>query len=222
MNTFYDDFYRKEIDTIIKSSFEEDGRHCLQIQQNIFYPHGGGQKGDKGKVTIDDKEFHVLDTMKDQYSDDGVLLIIDDLPAEDLKEKTVKCQLDWEFRYKQMRLHTAVHFHHCMLEKVNQNKVPHPKVSDIQDGFAFNRYDNKGITEEMVNAANKEFLDAIKKGATVTTYADPDKKGFRWWECLGFKIPCGGTHVSNLSEIGDVDIEYSKKKGQPTINIKLK
>ncbi|PIP75241.1 hypothetical protein COW86_04870, partial [Candidatus Kuenenbacteria bacterium CG22_combo_CG10-13_8_21_14_all_39_9] len=134
----------------------------------------------------------------------------------------VLCKLSWEFRNKQMKLHTAAHLHHCLLEKTAGKYLPFPKVSDIQDGFVFNRYESDEITPELVEKTNEVFREAISSGADVKTYPDTEKKGYRWWECLGYKIPCGGTHVKNISEIGTVEIEYNKKKGMSTINIKLK
>ena len=221
MNKFYEDQYLKEVDTTIATSFTEDNKNCVQVSENIFYPRGGGQKGDKGLLSINDKTFNVIDTEKDPYNEEGVLLVTDEEVTDDLKGAAVHCLIDWDFRYRQMRLHTAVHFHHCMLEKVLGKTLPHPKVSDIQDGFAFNRYEAEEITPEAAENANKVFREAIAEGAEVKTYPDGEKKGFRWWECLGYKIPCGGTHVKNLSEIGQVEIDYSKKKGKQTINIKL-
>ena len=97
------------------------------------------------------------------------------------------------------------------------------EISNIEDGYAFNCYDNKEITAEIVERTNAELQKAIAKGAEIKRYADPHKKGFYWWECLGHKIPCGGTHLSDLKEIGEVDIEYAPtKKGKATITIKLK
>lgn len=222
MNKFYEDQYLNEVDTTIVSSFSEDNKNCVQVAENVFYPHGGGQKGDKGLLSIKDKTYNVIDAEKDPYNDEGVLLITDTEIPEELKGAPVHCLLDWDFRYRQMRLHTAVHFHHCMLEKVAGKTLPHPRISDIQDGFAYNRYETEEITSEMVENANKTFREAIASGAEVKTYPDSEKKGFRWWECLGYKIPCGGTHIKNISEIGDVEIDFSKKKGKATINIKLK
>jgi alanyl-tRNA synthetase/misacylated tRNA(Ala) deacylase len=221
-NVFYADPYTKEIDTVIKSAFVEDDKNCVQIMDNIFHPHGGGQKGDRGVIIIEGKTINVVDTIKDKYSSEDILLITQEEVSEEAVNKPVSCKLDWSFRHKQMRLHTAVHLHHCMLEKVMGKSIRPPKTSDIEEDFAFNRYESKEITPEVVEKGNAAFREAVSMGADVKTFPDPEKKGFRWWECLGYKIPCGGTHVSNISEIGEVDIEYSKKKGQPTINIKLK
>ena len=218
---FYEDPYRKDLTTQLNGTFEDEGRFCVHLEENIFYPHGGGQKGDRGELHIDDKIYTFLNTIKDKYSDDDVLIITKEFVPEIFKGKNVICKLDWDFRYRQMKLHSCVHLHHCMIENVLGKKISHPIVSNIEDGFAFNRYDCEEITKEVVDKANEIFLINIQKGAEVTTYPDIEKKGYRWWECLNYKIPCGGTHIKNLNEIGNVEIKYSTKNNLKTINIKL-
>lgn len=222
MHKFYENPYLTEINTTITGAFVENSQNCVKIADNIFYPRGWGQKGDKGLLTINNKNYIVIDTLKDPDKEGEILLITTKEIPEDTKGQTIFCKLDWDFRNRQMRLHTSAHLHHCLMEKTAGKSLPFPKVSDIQDGFVFNRYESEEITPELVEETNKVFREAVISGAEVKTYPDTEKKGFRWWECLGYKIPCGGTHVKNISEIGNVDIEYNKKKGTPTIHIKLR
>lgn len=196
----------------------------MQLQDSIFYPKGGGQKGDRGVLVVAGSAVKIIDTQKDQYSSDGGnLLIADGAVPEGIEGQSVHTELDWDFRYRQMRLHSCVHLHHCMMEKVKGGKVTYPKTSNIEDGFAFNRYDDPTIDEELVRRANEEMLSAIVAGAEVKTYPDPEKAevGYRWWESLNYKIPCGGTHIKNLSEIGKIEINFSRKAKMPTITITL-
>jgi len=145
--------------------------------------------------------------LKDPYNEDGIIMIISEKVPEDVNGQDVVCKLDWEFRNRQMKLHTSAHLHHCLLEKTAGKSLPFPKVSDIQDGFAFNRYESDEITSELVEKTNEAFRKTISLGAEVKTYPDLIKKRFRWWECLGYKIPCGGVHIKNISEIGLVEIK---------------
>lgn len=221
-NKFNDSAYMKEIDTQITAVFEENGALCVKLLDNIHHPHGGGQKGDKGVLLVDGHEYKIIDTVKDEYSEDGEVLLVTSEPLpEGVVGKAAVSKVDWDFRYRQMRLHTAVHLHHCMLEKAAGKQLPPPKTSDIQDGFAFNRYECRDITPELVDSANRLFANAVSTGAAVKSYPDAARKGFRWWESLGFKIPCGGTHVADLREIGEVTVAYSKKSGKQTVTITL-
>jgi alanyl-tRNA synthetase/misacylated tRNA(Ala) deacylase len=199
---------------------EENGTFVI-VERNLFYPRGGGQKGDRGAIIAQGAEYPVRDTIKDPYSEEGVLLVVEQSFPEQLEGSVVTCRLDWEFRYGQMRLHSALHLHHCLLEKALGAALSAPKTADIQDGFAFNRYEDSAITSESVDRANDDFRALVAKGVRILTYPDPEKPGFRYWECLTWRIPCGGTHVADAREIGELAIAYSKKKKKPTITFRL-
>jgi len=218
---YHIDGYQKEIESKILSLFQHEGRDCVQLEDDIFYPQGGGQKGDRGVLIIEGREFTVINTIKDPYgSGDSVMIIDTEIPSE-MSDSTAKAILDWEFRYAQMKLHTCVHLHHCILEEVLGTSIPHPKTSSIEDGFAFNKYDTGTFDIAILDKASVKFLEVIGKDTPVTTYPDTEKEGFRWWECLGHKIPCGGVHVKQLNEIGNVLISSSSKKGNITVKFTL-
>ena len=138
-----------------------------------------------------------------------------------LLNSEVKATLNWNFRYRQMRLHTCVHLHHCYLEKILGKKLDNPITSAIEDGFAFNKYEKDCFDLSKVDEANELFLSTINNDIPVYTYPDSEKEGYRWWECMGYKIPCGGLHVNNLNEIGNIKITISAKKGKITIKFTL-
>lgn len=221
-NIYHEDYYRKTVTgTEILDVISDDDVNGVIIAGNIFSPHGGGQKGDRGVIVYDGISYVIKDAVKERISGD-VMLVTEEALPEDAFGQKADCTLDWNFRFKQMRLHSAAHLHHCMLEKVLNRTLKPPKTSDIQDGNAYNRYEDSSITLEAVEAANLEFKNFINAGAKIETVPDPEKDGFRWWHCLSWKIPCGGTHVSNASEIGDLEISYSTKKGNQTVSFLIK
>lgn len=220
---FHDDPYCAEIKTQIAAIFEEeDGGWRVALEDSLFFPRGGGQKGDIGTIDVEGKEYAVAGTVKDEYDSDGrPLLVLNEEPEDLAKGKAITVRLDWPYRFRQMRLHSAVHLHHCMLEKISGTSLPHPKSSEILDGEAYNRYETKEITEELVNQATEAFVNAVASGAPIVTRDDEERDGFRWWVCLGYEIPCGGTHLHDIKEIGAVEIAYSKRKGKPKVTIRL-
>lgn len=222
-NIYHEDSYKKEITTKIKSVFVEDGKTFAVLEDNIFYPQGGGQKGDRGTIELDQKKITVVNTIKDPHASNTALLEIVDGLTEDDAEQEVTATLNWDFRYSQMRLHTTVHYIHILIEKVLGKAIDYPITSDIQDGFAYNRYENQEITAEIVTQVKAELLKVISKAHEVTTYPDELKgdEGYRWWESNGHKIPCGGTHVANTKEVGNVEITFSQKKGTQTVKVIL-
>lgn len=216
---YYKDSYLKEVVSPISSLYEDNGNCCVQLEDEIFYPQGGGQKGDRGTLTIGNQHFKVINTIKDKYGES--VLIVDPPIPQELQDSMVHTFLNWDFRYKQMRLHSCVHLHHIMLEKVAQKSIPNPQTSSIEDGFAFNRYNDYDFDTAIIEEANDRFLDIIKSDLRVFTYPDKEKKGFRWWECDGYRIPCGGVHINSLNEIGNVCISYTTKKKKITIKFTL-
>ena len=79
-----------------------------------FYPTSGGQPNDTGTITriSDNKEFKVIDVKKENNQ------IIHILDKEGLKENDkVKCKIDWERRYKLMRMHTTAHVISSIIHK---------------------------------------------------------------------------------------------------------
>jgi Ser-tRNA(Ala) deacylase AlaX len=216
---YYEDKYAKEIETTACVTAQDEGRAHLKFKENIFYPQGGGQKGDRGKVILNEKAYNIVNTVKDPQLG-GSLSIVDEKFSKEFDSVKVKCFLDWPFRYAQMQLHTVVHAHHCVIEEVMGTKVAPPKVSSIEDRFAFNKYAVESFDYEKLGRINEEFRNWLKAGAQVRTYAE-EGTNFRWWECAGHKIPCGGLHVDNLNEVGGIDITFSNKKGDITVKFVL-
>ncbi|MCL2439260.1 MAG: hypothetical protein FWD15_01985 [Alphaproteobacteria bacterium] len=219
---YHNDKNLKEIKSEIISLYEEAGKCCVQLRDELFYPRGGGQKGDRGKLIVGSQEFAIVDTVKDKYGHDSVLIVEPALP-ESLQDATATCVLDYDFRARQMKLHTCLHLHHCVLEQTAGKKIPYPETASIEDGFAFNKYKDSDFDPAIAEPANKKFLELIKTDAAVITYPEEnaEREGFRWWECCGNKIPCGGLHVDKLNEIGDVKIDVSNKKGKISFKFSL-
>ena len=218
---YYQNGYLTQTKAIILATFEDDGRSCVKFDNNIYFPQGGGQKGDRGEILIAGDTFRVCNTIKDPYSS-GAMCVTERLVPESYVGSEAICNLDWDFRYRQMKLHTCVHLHHCMIEAVVGSSLDNPKVSSIEDGFSFNKYPKNFIDSAILEEANKKFFDLLRENIPVLTYPDPLRDGFRWWECVGYKIPCGGVHVCNLQEIQNVDVSKSVKKGFLTVKFTLR
>ncbi len=88
-----------------------------------------------------------------------------------------------------------------------------PETSDLQPEFGLNRYDHR----EMLDAGQMERVMAemnafAAEGHAIATRPDPEKAGFRYWECADWVIPCGGTHPRDTAEIGPVEVKLSLKR----------
>lgn len=221
---YHIDTYARDVDTEIKSAFEEDGKKIVALRDCLFHPQGGGQKGDRGVISVAGVELKVVDTIKDPYADDGAPIMIVEGDIEAVTPgQSAQAKLDWDFREKQMRLHGAVHMHHCAMEDILGQKIPTPRTSDLmEDGTAFNRYETDMVNEDLAVKATERLAEIIANGAPVTMEDDAEREGFRWWHCNGHSIPCGGTHLKDMREVGPLAISYTQKKGKPKITITAK
>lgn len=218
-NAFYVDNYLKFNKTKIIDCFTLEDKHYIVLEDSIFYPQGGGQKGDRGRIIINNVEKTVLNTIKSFDERYTTLIIVENLENVE-KNQEVECYLDFDFRYRQMRLHSALHIHHLMIEKI-VGEIPHPIMSNIDDGSAFNKYECDKITVHVLDEASVLFKDFVQNNYEIITYSDQENASYRYWKCLDSIIPCGGTHVKNTSEIGELEFIAKEKKGHCTIKVSL-
>ena len=100
---FRKDSYLKQADATV-TSVEERG---VRLDRTIFYPTGGGQPGDTGVLRWDGGEAAIVDSLKAERGD--VLHVLAPDAPRPAVGTAVRTELDWERRYKHMRMHTALH-----------------------------------------------------------------------------------------------------------------
>jgi len=220
---YLEDSYRKECDSVVVSI--KDGKYVV-LDQTIFYPKGGGQPWDTGKVTKADEVYTVVYVGK--FSGE----ISHEVDHTGLKEgDRVHCLLNWERRYRLMRSHTAAHVFASLLctgagVLVTGNQLEEDK---IRFDFSLEKFD-RGTLEEYIEKANELF----KKDIPVEWYElprdealkipglikmaeafPPNIPSLRVVEIVGVdKQADGGTHVRNLKEVGQIKLLKTENKGK--------
>ena len=92
--------YLKEFSAKI-TNIEEN---TIELDQTLFYPMGGGQDWDKGKIKSNEKEIGLLEvTGRDKISH-----LIESNHNLEIGQ-TIEGYLDWDRRYRHMKMHTAQH-----------------------------------------------------------------------------------------------------------------
>jgi misacylated tRNA(Ala) deacylase len=74
------------------------------FEQTIFYPGGGGQPCDRGIIKQGDEIYEVLKVKKI----DGKIIHELDRQLDDTKQAVIM-QIDWSWRFQNMRYHTLLH-----------------------------------------------------------------------------------------------------------------
>jgi len=226
---FREDSYLKECAATVVAI--DDG--ALILDRTVFYPLGGGQPGDTGAVSWDGGSAAIVDT---RYGDCGTIRHVleegADMPGTG---DTVHCVLDWDRRYRHMRMHTAMH----LLGSVLQYGVTGGNISAEKSRLDFDMEDT--VDKEAVGAAlmklvaedhvvtcrwiTEEELDAQPELVRTMSVQPPRGKGsIRLLEIEGVDLqPCGGTHLKTTSEVGAVRIGKVEKKGKRNrrVNIHL-
>lgn len=104
---YYEDAYLKEA----KAKVLEVKDNALLLDQTIFYPTGGGQPHDRGWIN----GVEVLDVYKDEEG--NVWHVVKELEKFKPGDE-VELKLDWEYRYKLMRIHSALHLLENVLDQI--------------------------------------------------------------------------------------------------------
>jgi misacylated tRNA(Ala) deacylase len=227
---FYQDSYQKTHQSEVVALLD-DG---VELASTIFYPLGGGQPGDSGFLTIDGKNYRVTDT---RFADDRQT-IIHQLAAEDLSAieigASVDMVIDWERRHRHMRMHTSMHLMcHLITAQATGGSIGETE-SRIDFDLQGQVVDKNDLTVEMnrlimshlpvtIGSITDEELE-LNPGLVRTMSVQPPKGQGRIRTITILDTdyqPCGGTHVQNTSEIGEVIITKMKNKGKQNKRISL-
>ena len=96
----YSDSYLREC----KSKVQDLNDHGVILDQTVFYPGGGGQPSDHGKLICEKNEYLV----KGLKRIDGQIVHLIDGDKPEINSEVLSI-IDWNKRYKLMRTHTALH-----------------------------------------------------------------------------------------------------------------
>jgi len=188
------------------------------LDQTCFYAESGGQLGDTGKLN----GAQVTDTkFIGEEKDSNILHYCD--PSSFSVGQEVKGEIDWDRRYSMMRIHSALHLLYYITKEIIG-----PETESVSSGVAPGKgrmdfsCDGK-LDAEMKDKVHARFKEIVSEGRDVKSWDDGEKDGYRFCEISGYeKMPCGGTHVKNLSEIGETTMKReSKGRGIVRLTVKL-
>lgn len=231
---FYDEPYLKQLECRV-DLLDRDAADLpfALLSKTVFYPQGGGQLGDRGILKVPlatgGDALCTLEIIATKKRDDQIrhYLGVDDEAFTQLQARVIGKQataaLDWSLRYHQMRLHSAMHLIHCMLEQTHGRAIPHPIRSPLSDEVGENQYEVvDGFDEDSLRRATDALNEFCSVSHDIRTEADTTQgQGFRWWRCENWSIPCGGVHVRNTQEIGVVSSSMKIKKNTTRVIVSL-
>ncbi|MBN1328810.1 MAG: alanyl-tRNA editing protein [Candidatus Heimdallarchaeota archaeon] len=221
------DSYMKEFEAKIVD-VSPDGLD-IYLDKTTFYPGGGGQLNDIGKLIINGKEF---DVQKVGYNSDREVFhrLNESIKVE--TSSSVLGLIDWPRRYMLMRYHTALHILCGLIWKEFGAVVTGGNIDIDKARMDFNledfskesvEYIEKRVNEEVI--ASREVIihilsrvEAFKIPDLIRTKINllpPQIKEVRTVEISGLDLQAdGGTHVKNTREVGKVQIIETINKGK--------
>jgi misacylated tRNA(Ala) deacylase len=204
------------------------------LDRTVFYPLGGGQAGDTGVLRgPDGEEVAVVDTRKSKEHPGAVLHVLAPEAVPPAVGSVVQARIDTARRMAHRRFHTATHLL-CAL-------VPHP-VDGCSITASYARLDfhmSEPLDKETLTAGiarlvaeahpvrhrwiSEAELDANPGLVRSMSVQPPRGLGrVRVLEIEGVDLqPCGGTHVGNTLEVGDVVVTKIEKKSAMTRRVVL-
>jgi misacylated tRNA(Ala) deacylase len=205
--------------------------NSVAFDQTCFYPGGGGQPPDAGSVRFRSGEvLHIATVHAD--ADDAIWHLATSPPPADILGQAARLLLDTERRLALTRYHTVLHVLNTIALRDHGGWI-----TGVQIGTEYSRIDFKlegfspalrGELETKVNAVlagNHALRSYYLPEAEFQTRDDllrtlevapPVSDGrVRVVEIEGFDAQaCGGTHVSNTSEVGAFSIFRTENKGK--------
>lgn len=191
---FWENPYQTELLTKVNSV----QGNIITLFETIVFAFSGGQQSDKGEINgfnilnarkMDKEIYYTIESGHNLFTGDEVLV-----------------KIDWERRYKLMKLHFAAEI---ILELIIQNfNNPEKFGANISVNKA--RLDfiwKQNISEifPIIESKAKSIINSDLK--IISTYSDFENE-LRYWEIEGFgKVECSGTHINSTSEIGNIRLK---------------
>lgn len=189
---YLEDMYQKEFTAKV---IDIQGNKVV-LDRTCFYIQGGGQSGDAGEIN----GIKVIDTQKGGFH---ILAKAPDFKVGD----EVTGKIDWNRRYRTMRLHSASHIvEHFLNKKLGENEMLKTNVNHKKDLTDYQMEMPSQDIQEEINRLSNDFISR-----DLDIKMEKDDKGIYHWSSDEIQTLCAGTHVKNTSEIGEIKVTFENK-----------
>lgn len=219
---------------IVNHKSDSKGSYFI-LNQSIFYPQGGGQPADQGKIITSNAIYEIYDVRK---IDNEIRHYTSNTNININLNEIVKIKIDENRRILNSKYHTAGHLISIVTENIFTN------IKTIKGhhfpGEAYVEFNS--IIDNSIDAIciiEQKIKDCIETNAIIETrelnyeeidkvikdlpYKLPENTTLSVWKIKGYPyVPCGGTHVKTLKDVSTVKIsKISNKKGKSRISYQV-
>ncbi len=230
------DAYAQSCEAVVTAA----GPAGIELDRTVFYPRGGGQPGDTGRLTWPGGEAEIVDAIKGEAAGKGgaagsVIHVLAEGATLPPQNESVTATLHWDRRYRLMRMHTCLH----LLSAVLDYPVTGGQVGDGKGRLDFDIPEaildkdeitaklnalveaDHGVAEDWIS---DEELAAQPELVKTMSVKPPVGAGRVRLLRIGADVdlqPCGGTHVKRTGEIGAVRVRKIEKKGRQNRRVSI-
>ena len=226
----YSDSYLREC----KSKVQDLNDHGVILDQTVFYPGGGGQPSDHGKLLWEKNEYLV----KGLKRIDGQIVHLIDGDKPEINSEVLS-MIDWNKRYKLMRTHTALHILCGVIWRDYSASVTGGDMKPLSGRMDFELEEmSVDFSKEVEEKVNVE----VSKKRDIKVYQLPREEAFQIPDLIRTKINLlpegikfvrivdikgldlqadGGTHVNNTSEVGYIKMTGHESKGKSNKRLRI-
>ena len=210
--------------TIVKTYRENQKSTYIILDETAFHPKAGGQPTDTG--VINGSGFSVA--VRKVMLIDGIAIHWCKSINGEVSARCVTGNVNWQYRYLYMRRHTAGHlFDHCLAVLKGR---PVKTIDSWLGDPCYIAYNGEMPSGDVIPRAEAMENQMISEGGKVTfeevsfeellrrapnapnIYRIPSLKSYRIVKIEGCDpIPCAGTHLRNIREIGRFLMKDVKK-----------
>ncbi|POF29302.1 alanyl-tRNA editing protein [Roseibium marinum] len=230
---FRDDAYLRSCEAEVVDVNERGG---VLLDRTVFYATGGGQPGDSGYLELEDGSRIAIATAVYDEDKRSVVHVPSESQALPSPGTKLTAHIDWARRYRLMRMHTALH----LLSVALPFPVTGGQIGDPEGRLDFDMGEETIDKEVLLEKINElaggdhevttewitdEELDANPGLVKTMSVKPPRGSGRVRLVRIGGEVdlqPCGGTHVSRTSEIGQLALGKIEKKGKQNRRVRIR
>ncbi|MGH2592212.1 MAG: alanyl-tRNA editing protein [Anaerolineae bacterium] len=221
---YYADPYLTSFTARVVERLELDSRPAVILDRTAFYPTGGGQPSDRGRLN----QVEVVDVVAREDDLQTVLHLL----SGTLRDDEVAGAVDWPRRFDLMQQHTGQHIlSQAFVQAAGAETVAFHLNDDRHEGSVtidLNRsgllptqidqaedlanqivYENRPVMARFVSEAELVSIPLRKPPAVNTAIRIVEIEDFDW-------SACGGTHVARAGEVGQIKIIKIDRRGAET------
>jgi alanyl-tRNA synthetase len=216
---YHEDAYLRECEAEVLYAQDD----LLVLDQTVAYAESGGQVADRCYVN----DVAVVDVQKNPgmpiwirpeenpFGVDVPMVQIDTVvvhrcerPVPFRVGQRVHLTLDWDYRYQNMRNHSASHFLYLAVREVYGRRGQPPATKGCYIHNKSSRFDyygkiDPGPLSEVAALAN----EWIARGEPIQMVPDRRTNEVSYWRCGSLVVPCGGTHVRAATELSPIRVK---------------